>query len=71
MRAAIENHLKNHAPFFIECRLLTKSGVYLWFLSRGQAVWDAAGKAVRMSGWIQNTTERKQAELNLKPPCPR
>ncbi len=66
MRAAIENHLKEHAPFFIECRLRTKSGTYLWFLTRGQAVWDAAGKAVRMSGWIQNTDERKQAELNLK-----
>ncbi len=66
MRAAIENHLKNRVPFFVECRLLTKPGVYLWFLSRGQAVWDDAGKAVRMSGWIQNTTERKQSELDLK-----
>ena len=66
MRSAIENHLKEHAPFFIESRLQTKSGTYLWFLTRGQAVWDAAGKAVRMSGWIQNIDERKQAELNLK-----
>jgi PAS domain S-box-containing protein len=65
MRAAIQNHLKDHAPFFIECRLRTSSGPYLWFLARGQAIWDAAGKAVRMSGWIQNITERKQAELNL------
>ena len=35
MRFAIENHLKDHTPFFIECRLLTKSGTYLWFLTRG------------------------------------
>jgi formate hydrogenlyase transcriptional activator len=63
---AIERHLKERVPFNVEYRLLTKSDTYLWFLARGQAVWDAAGSAVRMSGWIQDITERKQAELNLK-----
>ena len=63
---AIENHLKKQIPFNVEYRLRTKSGSYLWFLARGQAVWDAAGVAVRMSGWIQDITERKRAELNLK-----
>ena len=63
---AIERHLKERVPFNVEYRLLTKSGTYLWFLARGQAVWDAVGSAVRMSGWIQDITERKQAELNLK-----
>jgi chemotaxis protein methyltransferase CheR len=63
---AIECHLKEHTPFNIEYRLRTKSGAYLWFLSRGQAIWNNAGNAVRMSGWIQDITERKQAELNLQ-----
>jgi PAS domain S-box-containing protein len=65
-RTAIERHLKERIPFNVEYRLQTKSGTYLWFLARGQAVWDLSGNAVRMSGWMQDITERKQAELNLK-----
>jgi chemotaxis protein methyltransferase CheR len=64
--AAIEQHLKDHLPFNVEYRLRTKSGAYLWFLARAQATWDTTGSATRMSGWIQDITERKQAELNLK-----
>ncbi len=63
---AIERHLKERVPFTVEYRLQTKSDTYLWFLSRGQAIWDASGNAVRMSGWIQDITERKQGELNLQ-----
>jgi chemotaxis protein methyltransferase CheR len=63
---AIERHLKEHAAYKVEYRLQTKSGEYLWFLARGQAIWNSAGKAIRMSGWIQDITERKQSELNLK-----
>ncbi|MFC1799163.1 sigma-54 interaction domain-containing protein [Thermodesulfobacteriota bacterium] len=64
--AAIERHLQERVPFNVEYRLQTKSGKYLWFLARGQAVWDPAGNAVRMSGWIQDITERKLGELNLQ-----
>jgi PAS domain S-box-containing protein len=65
-RAAIERHLKERLPFHVEYRLQAKSGTYLWFLSRGQAIWDSGGEAVRMSGWIHDITERKQAELDLQ-----
>ena len=64
--AAIERHLQERAAYKVEYRLQTKSGDYLWFLARGQAIWNSAGKAIRMSGWIQDITERKQGELNLK-----
>lgn len=64
--AAIERHLQDRVPFLTEYRLQTKVGTYLWFLVRGQAIWDSNGNAVRMSGWIQDITERKQAELNLQ-----
>lgn len=63
---ALERHLKERVPFHVEYRLRTKSDTYLWFLARGQAIWDPAGDAVRMSGWIQDITQRKQAELNLQ-----
>ncbi len=64
--AAIEGHLQERVPYKVEYRLQTKSGGYLWFLARGQAIWNTGGKAIRMSGTIQDITERKQAELNLK-----
>lgn len=64
--AAMERHLKERVPFNVEYRLRTNTGAYLWFLARGQAVWDSEGNAVRMSGWIQDITENKQQELSLK-----
>ena len=63
---AIERHLKERVPFHVEYRLRTKADTYLWFLARGQAVWDSAGNAIRMSGWIQDITKRKQSELELQ-----
>ena len=64
--AAMERHLKERVPYKVEYRLQTKSGDYLWFLARGQAIWNTEGKAIRMSGSIQDITERKQGELNLQ-----
>ena len=63
---AIQDHLLERRPFKVELRLRAKTGAYLWFLSRGQAVWDSEGKAVSMSGWIQDITERRQAEHSLQ-----
>jgi chemotaxis protein methyltransferase CheR len=63
---AMERHIKERVPYKVEYRLRTKSGEYLWFLARGQAIWNTEGKAIRMSGSIQDITERKQAELNLQ-----
>jgi formate hydrogenlyase transcriptional activator len=64
--AAMERHLKERVPYKVEYRLRTKSGDYLWFLARGQAIWNTEGKAIRMSGSIQDITDRKQGELNLQ-----
>jgi len=59
--AAIERHLQERVPYKVEYRLQTKSGEYLWFLARGQAIWNTEGNAAGMSGWIHDITERKQA----------
>ena len=63
---AIKRHLQERVPYRVEYRLQTKSGDYRWFLAGGQAIWNSEGKAIRMSGSIQDITERKQGELNLK-----
>jgi len=64
--AAVKNHLQKRTPFKCEFRLRTKSGEYLWFLARAQAIWGAGGKATRMSGWIHDITKDKEREFDLQ-----
>ncbi len=63
---AWDAHFENHTPVDMEYRLKIKSGQYRWFRGRGEALWDENGKPVRMSGSIQDITERKQAEEALQ-----
>ena len=58
----VERSLAENVPHRVEFRLRTKAGKYRWFLSRGQAQWDAAGKPAWMAGVIQDITPRKRAE---------
>jgi PAS domain S-box-containing protein len=55
-------HLETREPYDIEVRVRMKDGSYRWFHDRGQAVWDASGRPVRMVGSISDVTERRQAE---------
>ena len=64
--AAVTAHIERRVPYDVEYRLLTKAGEYGWFRARGQAIWDDAGQAVRMSGSLQCVTDRKRAEEALR-----
>jgi PAS domain S-box-containing protein len=64
--ATLADHLERHAPFDVEFRLRTGTGEHRWFCSRGQALWDAAGRAIRMAGCLSDITARKQSEATLK-----
>jgi len=66
VRTAIEEHLKDGALYRIDFRLQIKSGEYRWFHARGQALWNEAGKPVRMSGSITDITDRKTATDELR-----
>ncbi|MEG3839750.1 PAS domain S-box protein [Microcoleus sp. herbarium14] len=62
VRQAFQDHLDRKTPhYIIEYRLLCYNSAYKWILSRGQALWDESGKAVRIVGSITDITERKQA----------
>ncbi len=63
---AVRAHLERREPYDIEYRLRTKNGTYRWFRSRGQAVWNEAGRPVRMAGAITDITDRKSAEEELR-----
>ena len=62
---AEEEHLKEHKPYDVECRMLSGSGEYRWFRSRGQAIWDDQGGPLRMSGSIVDITRQKQITAQL------
>lgn len=64
--ARIKSHLKERAPFDVEYRIKTRSGDYLWFHARGQALWDSEHRATRMAGSLSDITLRKQSEEQLK-----
>ena len=62
---AINEHLVKHIPYDIEYRVRTKSGEYKWLHSRGQAVWNAAGRAVRLAGSHRDISDRIIAQEKL------
>jgi PAS domain S-box-containing protein len=59
-------HLESRVPYAVEFRMQTKDSSYRWFLVRGQALWDAQGRATRVAGSTTDITERKQAEASLQ-----
>jgi PAS domain S-box-containing protein len=59
---AVADHLQRRQPYRVEFRLRVKSGEFRWFHARGQALWDATGKATRMLGSITDITRRKVNE---------
>ena len=63
---AVSAHLKERVPYDVEFRLLTRVEEYRWFRSRGQAVWNEEGKAVRMAGSIRDMTGAKDSERALR-----
>ncbi len=65
VRRAFSDHIDHGRTFDVEMRLMTKSGQYRWFRSRGQSVRDSDGKAVRMAGSMSDITDRQLAAAEL------
>jgi PAS domain S-box-containing protein len=60
---SITNYLEKKVPSYkIEYRIQCKDGCYKWILSRGQALWDEAGRPLRMVGSHSDISERREIE---------
>jgi diguanylate cyclase (GGDEF)-like protein/PAS domain S-box-containing protein len=63
VRAQLNAHFQGLTPeFSSEYRILHKNGRYIWMLSRGIAVRDKSGVAVRIAGSQTDITEGKVAD---------
>ncbi len=66
-RKDLYDHLKNMTPFYIsEYRIKTVDGSYIWVLSRGKALRDKTGRAIKIAGSISDITEKKKVEEEIK-----
>ena len=68
-----ENHVRasiraqrGEAPYEIECRLVMRDGEVRFVHTRGDVTIDETGRARRIFGIIQDITERKRSEQNLR-----
>jgi diguanylate cyclase (GGDEF)-like protein/PAS domain S-box-containing protein len=66
VRGELAAHIEGHASHFqSEHRMRHRDGAYRWMLSRGLAMRDPAGKAVRLAGSQSDITDKKTIEQQL------
>jgi diguanylate cyclase (GGDEF)-like protein/PAS domain S-box-containing protein len=63
---AVRDHLIHRTPYDLEYRARHANGHWLWFHTKGQAVWNDEGRATYMAGTTFDITTRKQAEESLR-----
>lgn len=63
---AFEDTLNNHAPYSMDFRIIQRDGKIRFAHQQIETVFDDHGKAVRLTGTIQDITERRQAEDQIR-----
>jgi two-component system, sensor histidine kinase and response regulator len=64
-QAAFQRCLEGHGPYDIEFRVRQSDGGYRWFRSRGICEFDENGKPIRISGALQDVSERREYQRAL------
>lgn len=65
-RQMLNDHLRHRTPYDLEFRMRDAQGRWRWLHTRGQAMWDEAGRATYMAGTTVEITERVEARLALQ-----
>ena len=64
--AAVEQALRDHAALRCEYRVRLADGTVHWVATYGEATYNEEGSPIRMVGIIQDVTERKDSEAQLR-----
>ncbi len=64
-QAAFQRCLQGVGPYDVEFRVRQSDGGYRWFRSRGICEFDANRKPIRMSGALQDVSERREYQRAL------
>lgn len=63
---AVNDHLEGEAPLLeTEVRVICEDGEVIWVQIKGEAVRDYSGEPIRMTGSIEDISERKLVQLEL------
>ncbi len=65
IQEAVQEAIENGTSYDLEVPFITAQGEHIWVRTIGDVEFKA-GKAVRLYGFMQDITERKQAEENLQ-----
>lgn len=66
LAAAVDAALYDHQPYDLDCRIVLGNGARLVCHVTGHVEFDPEGKPIRMLGTIQDITERKRIEDELR-----
>ena len=58
--------IQEHRPYNTECRVIRADGMVRHISAQGETTWDDKGRPLLMFGTVQDITEKKQAELELR-----
>jgi diguanylate cyclase (GGDEF)-like protein/PAS domain S-box-containing protein len=63
---AVSQACEDRCLFSAVYRIVTRSGEIRWVLDRGQFIYNEAGEAVALEGFVGDLTEQKQAEERIR-----
>ena len=66
LRAAVEKAVQTGALIDLDVEIVRADGNIIWGATRGEAVRDATGRIIGTRGTIQDITDRKQTEAQLR-----
>lgn len=66
LSAAVEKGLAEGVPYQCDAEVVRPDGVHRWVTARGEAVRDSGGHVIEMHGTVQDITERKQIEDEIR-----
>ena len=66
LEAAVKHSLATGDPYDLELQIVRRDGVLRWVRARGFASRDPSGKVTRLFGTLQDITEQKLSEMNLR-----